>query len=100
MKNSTITHFEYKIHPGDTLTHIIYKLYGVSQHDPCFTKIKAGLLSLNPQIHNANAIKAGDTLSLTTQSHISTPLHSSTSHHVHSGAPTGKLLSANVSHTN
>ena len=58
------TFFEYKIKSGDTLTGIIKSMYGIAPTNTRYQEFISYILSINPQIKNADFIRAGDILRL------------------------------------
>ena len=57
-------YFEYKIKAGDTLSGIIFNMYGLTVSDRQYQSASKRVLALNPQIIDPNYIRAGDVLRL------------------------------------
>lgn len=57
-------YYEYKIKPGDTLSGIIFSMFGQAPSDSRYQKSKQHLLALNPQVTNPDYIRAGEVLRL------------------------------------
>lgn len=57
-------YFEYRIKSGDTLSSIVFRMFGYASSDTRYKKTVDHLLALNPQIKNINFIKTGDMLRL------------------------------------
>lgn len=60
--NKNIKYFEYKIKAGDTLSGLIFKMYGYGMNDRRYTESQEHILMLNPHITNPDFIKAGNIL--------------------------------------
>jgi len=58
------TYFEYRIKGGDTLSLIIFKMFGFTPNDSRYAGALQHIMSLNPQIKNPNRIVSGDLLHL------------------------------------
>jgi len=60
------SHYEYRIREGDTLSRIIYDMYGWTPHNQpaTYRGTLQGLLAMNPHITDPNMIRAGDMLRL------------------------------------
>tara|TARA_B110000211_G_scaffold84768_1_gene99282 strand:- start:591 stop:1538 length:948 start_codon:yes stop_codon:yes gene_type:complete len=56
--------FEYKIKAGDTLSNIIFKMFGYRMNDNKYSDKENYILSINPHITNPDLIKTGDILRL------------------------------------
>ena len=57
-------YFEYHVKSGDTLSAIIFKMFGYAPSDSKYSDVLTHIVSLNPQIKNPNEIIAGDMLRL------------------------------------
>lgn len=64
MATNNSDYFEYRIKNGDTLSLIIFRMFGAVPQDQRYKKIINHLLALNPQIKDVNRIRAGDILRL------------------------------------
>lgn len=62
--NDAKEYYEYKIKSGDTLSMIIFRMFGFAPTDSRYKKTQQYLLELNPQVKDINKIKAGDVLRL------------------------------------
>lgn len=62
--NNNVKSFEYKIKAGDSLSSIIYKMFGYGMNDNRYSEKENYILNLNPHITDANLIKIGDILQL------------------------------------
>jgi len=58
------TYFEYHVKNGDSLSAIIFKMFGYASSDSRYAGALAHIMSLNPQIKDPNRIVAGDMLRL------------------------------------
>lgn len=58
------TYFEYRVKGGDTLSAIIFKMFGYTPNDSRYAKTLGYIKSINPQIKNPNKIFSGDLLRL------------------------------------
>lgn len=63
--NSDQLYYEYKIKSGDTLSGIMISMYGIEPVSSRYQKTKEFILSINPQIKNADLIRVGKILRLT-----------------------------------
>ncbi len=63
-KNGNVEYFEYKIRAGDTLSRVIFNMFGYGMNDSRYSESEDYLLTLNPHITSPNLIKAGDVLRL------------------------------------
>lgn len=57
-------YYEYRIRAGDTLSGVIFNMYGYGINDSRYSESEDYLLNLNPHINNRNLIKTGDILRL------------------------------------
>lgn len=62
--NGNVEYFEYKIRAGDTLSRIIFNMFGYGMNDSRYSESEDHILTLNPHITNPNLIKSGDVLRL------------------------------------
>ncbi len=58
------TYFEYHVKRGDTLSAIIFKMFGYTPSDSRYAGTLAHIMSLNPHVRNPDKIVAGDMLRL------------------------------------
>lgn len=61
---SPVEYLEYRIKPGDSLSLIIRRFYGVSPDTPAYASRLNQIRALNPQISNPDFIHAGSSLRL------------------------------------
>ncbi len=64
--NQDVKSFEYKIKSGDTLSGIIFKMYGYGLNDSRYSDKESYILSINPHITSPGLIRTGDILQLNT----------------------------------
>lgn len=72
--DSVEQYYEYQIRSGDTLSMIIFRMFGFAQSDSRYKKTQQYVLSLNPQIKDPNKIKSGDMLRLGVLPPIKSPI--------------------------
>jgi len=64
--SQNVKSFEYKIKAGDTLSGIIFKMYGYGMNDSRYSDKESYILSINSHITNPDLIRTGDILQLNT----------------------------------
>lgn len=60
----TPDYYEYRIKPGESLSLIVAKFYGIGSRSPQYQKCLQNILAINPHIKNANLIREGSFLRL------------------------------------
>lgn len=63
-KMITPDYYEYRIKPGESLSLIVAKFYGIGPRSPQYQKCLQNILAINPHIKNANLIREGSLLRL------------------------------------
>jgi hypothetical protein len=90
-------YFEYTIRPGDTLSGVLHKMYGVGYRDPRYAGMKDQTLLLNPHIRNPDQIRAGDILRLAADAYICRPAPAPVAPVLHAPPGGGRLITQDVS---
>lgn len=57
-------YYEYTVRPGDTLSEIMARLYGIGPRDSRYSRIREYVLSINPHIKHPDRILIGDVIRL------------------------------------
>jgi len=67
--------FEYRVKGGDTLSSIVFKMYGYTSRDARYNEAVAHIMALNPQIKNPNLIFAGNILRISVLPQVQPKVH-------------------------